>query len=197
MRPLKIFLNYRHDDTQGTAWAVYIKLVERFGAESVFFDNGTLKPGMPWFDEIKEHVAAGGVFIALLGPRWLSILKSRMQRGEDDYVAKEIDLAFQTGPRVNVIPVLVEDAELPIPSQLPPSVGAGALGLPLRAPDLDALSGRHGAADSAARGPSTCRNKEPSWRPAFRDRSAGSECCCGRSGARARSSAASRSIERG
>ena len=120
--PLKIFINYRHDDTKGTAWALYFKLEERFGAENVFFDNGTLQPGMRWPTEIRSHLGAGGAFLALIGQDWLPILDARLQSGAEDYVAEEIDLALRGGPGMTVIPVLVDEAKLPDSGQLPSSL---------------------------------------------------------------------------
>ena len=121
---LKVFINYRHEDTQYAAWVLYLKLEERFGAENVFFDNGTLRPGMRFLEAIKSHLAGGGAFIALIGPKWMAALTTHLQRGGEDYVAKEIDLALLSGPRTTVIPVLVDDAELPDPRELPPSLRA-------------------------------------------------------------------------
>jgi hypothetical protein len=121
---LKIFINYRHEDTQGTAWALYMRLQERFGAENVFFDNGTLRPGMRWFDEIKSQLGHAGVVVALIGRSWMPSLTEHLQRGGEDYVVKEIDLALRSGPRVTLIPVLVDDAELPEPRDLPSSLRA-------------------------------------------------------------------------
>ena len=89
-----------------------------------FLISGTLRPGMRWFEEIKSHLAGGGAFIALIGPTWMPSLTTHLQRGGEDYVAKEIDLALRSGPRVTVIPVLVGDAELPDPRELPPSLRA-------------------------------------------------------------------------
>ncbi len=117
--PLKVFINYRHADTQGTAWALFFKLEWHFGTENVFFDNGTLRPGMQWLDEIKSHLSGAAVFLSLIGERWKSSLIAHLKPGDVDYVAKEIDLAFRAGPRVTVIPVLVDDAELLDPSDLP------------------------------------------------------------------------------
>jgi hypothetical protein len=122
--PLKVFLNYRHEDTLGTAWALFMKLEERFGAENVFFDNGSLRPGMRWFDEIRSHLAYSGAVVALIGSRWMSSLTEHLQRGGEDYVVKEIDLALRSGPHVTLIPVLVDNAELPDPNDLPPSLRA-------------------------------------------------------------------------
>ncbi len=120
--PLRVFVNYRHEDAQPTAWALYLKLEERFGEENVFFDRGTLRPGMEWFTEIKSRVAGGGAFITLIGPGWLDSLARRMRTGDQDYVAAEIELALRAGPTVTVIPVLVDRTQLPGSEELPPSI---------------------------------------------------------------------------
>jgi TIR domain len=122
--PFRIFINYRHADTGWAAWALYLMLEGRFGTENVFFDNGTLRPGMEWFEEIKSHVGAAGAFIALIGPQWMTKLVGHLQGGGQDYVAKEIDMALRSAPRVVVIPVLVDDAEPPNPGSLPPALKA-------------------------------------------------------------------------
>lgn len=115
-------MNYRHADTQGTAWAIYMKLEQHFGHESVFFDHGALQPGMHWFDEIESHLAACGVFISLIGRQWMPILTAHQQQGAEDYVQKEIDLALRSRRSVTVIPVLVDGAGLPDTDQLPLSL---------------------------------------------------------------------------
>jgi SIR2-like domain/TIR domain len=121
---LKVFINYRHDDTKGTAAALYMKLEERFGAENVFYDNSSLQPGMRWFDEIRSQLSVSGAVVALIGPQWTSILTDHLQRGGDDYVVKEIDLALRGGPLISLIPVLVDDAVLPDSRALPPALKA-------------------------------------------------------------------------
>jgi hypothetical protein len=123
-RNLKIFISYRHSEMSGTAWALYLGLREQFGAENVFFDNSTLHGGMQWLDEIKSHATAAGAFLALIGPNWMQSLTAHQQRGDVDWVAKEIDLALRSRPHVRVIPVLVDGAEAPDSSELPPSLRA-------------------------------------------------------------------------
>ena len=122
--PLQVFINYRHEDSQGTAWALYMQLKASFGAENVFFDNGSLRPGMQWFDEIKTRLSCPGAFIALIGDQWTSALAERRQLGGKDYVAEEIELALRSSPNVTVIPTLVDDAQLPPASELTPSIAA-------------------------------------------------------------------------
>ena len=120
--PLKIFISYRHTDTQPTAELLYTRLEEHFGAGNVFYDRHALAVGMRWLEEIKSRLAGDGVLIALIGRAWLSAMVANMQSRRDDYVVKEIDLAFRTRGRVTVIPVLADEAELPQSGDLPPSL---------------------------------------------------------------------------
>lgn len=123
-QPLKVFINYRHAETPGTAWALFLGLKERLGAENVFLDNSSLRGGMRWLDEIKSHVVAAGAFIALIGVNWIQGITDHQQRGEVDWVAQEIDLALRSGPHVTVIPLLVDDALIPETVDLPPALRA-------------------------------------------------------------------------
>lgn len=123
-RPLKVFINYRRADTQGTAWAIYMKLEQHFGQDNVFFDHGTLRAGVRWFNEIESQLAACGVFIALIGQQWMQLLTAHLQDGDEDYVHLELDQALRASQRMTVIPVLVDGAELPDASRLPPSLRA-------------------------------------------------------------------------
>jgi hypothetical protein len=120
--PLKVFISYRHAEMPGTAWALYLGLKDRFGAQNVFFDNSTLHGGMQWLDEIKSHVTGAGAFLVLIGPNWMQSLTAHQQRGDVDWVAKEIDLALRSRPNVTVIPVLIDGAVAPDRSELPPSL---------------------------------------------------------------------------
>jgi hypothetical protein len=112
--PLRIFVNYRNDDTWGEALLLHDRLATRFGSDNVFLDARDLQPGMKWLEEIKSHRASCGVLLALIGPHWLSIMKMREQAAvaqpADDYVRFEIEYALRRDSGINVIPVLVGDA---------------------------------------------------------------------------------------
>src|SRR6202142_700615 len=80
--PLRIFVNYRHEDMPFAAFALYRELKGRFGAENIFFDAGTLRPGMPFLEAITSHLTgAAGAFLALIGPGWLAALDAHRRRG--------------------------------------------------------------------------------------------------------------------
>jgi hypothetical protein len=121
--PLKVFINYRREDVSGDARLLYERLKERFGDENVFFDV-KLEPGVDWLAEIRSNGARGGVFLALIGPRWVSSLQGRRVAGVshpvEDFVRREIEWALREWPGV-VIPVLL-GVTMPAPEVLPRSI---------------------------------------------------------------------------
>jgi hypothetical protein len=119
--PLKIFLNYRQEDVPWAAPMLYEELCRRFGAENIFFDNGTLQPGMDFPAEIRSRLnGPAGAFVALIGPKWLSTMDERRNRGGEDYVVTEIDLGLRGDWKF--ITVLVDEATLPELRRLPRSI---------------------------------------------------------------------------
>jgi hypothetical protein len=121
--PLKVFINYRHEDMPFAASTLYRELKGRFGKENIFFDHGTLRPGMRFLEVIKSQLAGTiGAFIALIGSRWMPTMIAHQRRGDQDYVTEEIELALRNG--WIVIPMLVDDASLPDPRELPPAIRA-------------------------------------------------------------------------
>jgi hypothetical protein len=108
---LRVFINYRRDDTWAAAQLVYDRLAKSFGSENVFLDVQDLQPGMKWLEEIKSHRASSDVLLSLIGPHWVSIMKAREQAAvaepAEDYVRFEIEYALRPNSRIWVIPVLV------------------------------------------------------------------------------------------
>src|ERR1700733_13460584 len=120
--PLKIFISYRHEDTKGTAWALYWPLEARFGRENVFFDSGKLRAGEQWLAEINAALDDADVLLILIGPTWWKEMSDRLRRPGKDYVQHEIERGLLRRPKLLVIPVLVDDTPLPDAQPLPPSL---------------------------------------------------------------------------
>ncbi|HEX5990122.1 MAG TPA: SIR2 family protein [Solirubrobacterales bacterium] len=110
----KIFINYRKVEAAGWARLLYEQLADEFGKENVFLDQVNLEPGEKWLHGIRSGSSGCAAFLALIGPRWTATLAQRAESGEGDFVRDEIETALERGSQVrDVIPVLVEDAELP------------------------------------------------------------------------------------
>ena len=113
----KIFVNYRRDDERAMAARVRDRLAGVFGASNVFMDVDNLMAGQRFDRELEKALAVTDIFLAVIGPRWLDLLKERQATGERDYVCEEISGALKRG--VVVIPVLIEHAQLPRGDALP------------------------------------------------------------------------------
>ncbi len=119
-RKKTVFISYRRVDTSGYAGRLYDRLSERFGEDNIFMDVEQLDPGVNFVDAIQDAVRSCDVLVALIGPRWLSVQDrggGRRLDNPEDFVRLEIATALEDG--VYVIPILVENAEMPRSDQLP------------------------------------------------------------------------------
>jgi hypothetical protein len=115
-----IFISYRRDDTEGEAGRLFDDLTRYFPEDSVFMDVSGINPGMDFRKAIDDNVASCGVLLAMIGPAWCSIKNSDGTRRLDDpndFVRLEIASALARN--VAVIPVLVHEAKMPRPEELP------------------------------------------------------------------------------
>lgn len=123
MTEARVFVNYRRKDAPGSAGRLHDDLADRFGGTTVFRDV-QMRPGIDFVDEITRAAGACHVLLAVIGPRWSSITGDDGRRrimDPGDYVRLEIETAIAR-PDVVVVPVLVEDAVMPMPGELPPSL---------------------------------------------------------------------------
>jgi uncharacterized RDD family membrane protein YckC len=119
----RIFVSYRREDSAHVAGRLADRLIERFGAGKVFVDVDSLEPGVDFTESIERAVEACNVLLAVIGENWADVTDEQGQRRlEDpsDFVVLEIRAALERDLRV--IPVLVDDARMPRPDQLPPAL---------------------------------------------------------------------------
>jgi len=106
----KIFINFRNGDGEWAAEALRVVLKHRFGKDSVFLSHESIKIGERWPDALLENVATCDIFLALIGPEWLTIKgKDGHPKifAEDDWVRREIATALAAGRTVT--PILLGD----------------------------------------------------------------------------------------
>lgn len=122
-----IFISYRRDDTADAAGRIYDRLISAFGEKSVFKDVDSIPFGSDFAEFIVTTLQQCRVVLVLIGPQWLDIRDRNSSAlrldNPDDYVRIEVETALQTED-VQVIPVLVSGATMPLPSQLPASLSA-------------------------------------------------------------------------
>jgi DNA polymerase len=116
----RIFINYRRQDTEAYVDRLYEHLAQHFKPEDIFMDVDSIKPGADFVQTLEDAVAACDVFIAMIGPQWLGITDdegSRRLDRWDDFVRIEIASALKQNKIV--IPILVAQAQMPSPNDLP------------------------------------------------------------------------------
>jgi serine/threonine protein kinase/tetratricopeptide (TPR) repeat protein len=106
----RLFLSYRRADSPDTVKLLYERLVALLPGWGVFYDHESIGPGEAFPERLREEVTNATVVLAVIGPRWLELLRER--RGAPvDHVREELRLAIESGRTVVPVPVL--NAALP------------------------------------------------------------------------------------
>src|SRR5262252_9396042 len=118
----KIFINYRRDDSPGTAGRLHDRLAQKFGRNNLFMDVDHIPAGVDFTEYLHSQVVACDVFLAVIGPNWLDAKDDSGRRrfdNPDDFVT--IEIAAALARNIRVIPVLVDGARTPKADKLPES----------------------------------------------------------------------------
>ena len=119
----RIFINYRREDSLSTAGRLHDKLAQALGRKSLFMDVDHIPPGVDFVSYLNGQVANCNLFLAVIGPQWLSAKNEKGERridDPDDFVVVEIAAALER--QIPVIPVLVDGARMPSANELPDSL---------------------------------------------------------------------------
>jgi hypothetical protein len=116
-------MSYRREDSEGQAGRIYDDLVGAYGSDAVFMDVAGIAPGIDFRKAIDDNVSACGVFLAVIGPNWVSVTGENGERrldDPDDFVRLEIASALARN--IAVIPVLVHGSKMPHRDVLPDNI---------------------------------------------------------------------------
>ena len=119
--PNSIFVNYRQSDSQHAAMAIASILKHSFADGEVFIDRSSILGGRDWPNSITAALDSAQVLVAVLGEDWLRSWDEHGRRRIDhpkDWVRLELSRSFERG--IPVVPVLLENAEVPSPDALDP-----------------------------------------------------------------------------
>ena len=119
----KIFINYRRGDEPGFTHALLGRLEQAFPADRLFIDVDNIPAGEDFVRALESQVAQCDALLAVIGNGWLDAMDERGSRRLDDpndFVRIEIESALRQGKRV--IPVLVHEARMPRPDELPEAI---------------------------------------------------------------------------
>ena len=118
-----IFINYRRKDAAGTTGRIYDHLEQSFHPDELFMDVEDIPAGLDFVRRLEGEVHRCDVFLAIIGPDWLSLSDAagrRLIERDNDFVRIEIEAALKQNKYV--IPVLVEGADMPSAADLPASI---------------------------------------------------------------------------
>jgi len=116
----RIFINYRRDDSSGFAGRLSDSLAAYFGPDRIFRDVTGIDYGHDFERVIDDRLSESGAVVVLIGDRWSTVTGADGTRRLDDpgdYVSREISVALKNG--VPVVPVLIGNASMPRPEELP------------------------------------------------------------------------------
>jgi len=111
-----IFVSYRRKDTTYFVRGLCGRLAVLRPHHDVFVDVDRIQAGRSFPEQLDRALAQCQVVLVVIGERWP--LEPLQQTG--DWVRQEVELALARGKRV--IPVLVDDARMPVADQLPETV---------------------------------------------------------------------------
>jgi len=98
-------------------------LQDCFPARNVFRDinyRSGIQPGEDFARRIESELARADVVLALIGDTWAQDFNKRASETGVDYVRKELEIALAL--EKPILPVLVEEAAMPVPATLPPGL---------------------------------------------------------------------------
>jgi hypothetical protein len=98
------------------------KLSRVFGPDTVFRSSRSIPAAAPFQPALLQAVTECSVVLAVIGPHWLTPDEHGHRRidAPADWVRLELEIAMASGKPI--IPILVGDAELPEPRDLPPTI---------------------------------------------------------------------------
>jgi hypothetical protein len=116
----QIFISYRREESRWSARSLHGRLCRSFDPEQLFMDIDAIALGEDFVKAIENTVARCEVLVAVIGNNWLTSKDDRGDRRLDnpeDFVRMEIATALKR--EICVIPVLVDGALMPHPTDLP------------------------------------------------------------------------------
>jgi TIR domain len=96
----KVFISYRHDDSEADAGRLYDTLAAELGQQALYKDVENITIGRNWKRAVREALADSAAVLFVMGPDW------RLSE------AIELELQLTLASEIPVVPILVRRADL-------------------------------------------------------------------------------------
>jgi hypothetical protein len=133
----RIFISYRRTEAEYAAGALGRELRRYFGDQQIFRDKEDIGGGVQWKQQLLHEIDKDSALLVLMGKDWANAKDGHGVRrldSLDDGLRLEISDGIKDGAAI--FPVLLENAQMPNESELPPELR--------RLPEFNALKLRDG-----------------------------------------------------
>lgn len=121
---MKIFISYRRTDSATVTGRIYDRLAAAFGDKSVFRDIDDIPAGKDFRTVLESATGGCDIMLVIIGPQWAGIKDAQGNLrlfDPEDFVRIEVETGLNR-KEILVIPVLVTNAFMPPPEELPESL---------------------------------------------------------------------------
>jgi hypothetical protein len=116
----KVFISYRRTDSDHAVGRLHDFLASKLSTGNIFLDIDSIVPGENFDEKIKATIRSCDTVLVIIGPNWNpndeNLTTARLDN-PDDWVRKEVAAALTSGKKV--IPVLIDDTQMPKVNSLP------------------------------------------------------------------------------
>jgi TIR domain len=115
----RIAISYRREDSGVIVGRIFDRLVAHYGAETVFRDIDNIPPGIDFRKYIDGVLDRTDILLAVVGPQWAGKTTDGRSRIAErtDLVRIEVEAALRKD--IPLVPILVANANMPQPNELP------------------------------------------------------------------------------
>ena len=120
---MTVFISYRREPDQYVAGQLSRDLRAVFGESQVIRDKESIAGGVSWKQYVLKEIGNSSVLLVLMGKDWSNVRDTcgtRRLDKVDDPLRLEIGDAIRDG--ASIIPLLLENAEMPAAAELPPQL---------------------------------------------------------------------------
>lgn len=120
----RIFISYRRADSVTIVGRIYDHLENYFGSDEAFKDVDDIPVGQDFRDVLNDALNECEIMLVIIGKQWVNITDDDGNKRLDnpsDWVRLEVEAGL-SNKEITVIPVLVNDANLPKSPDLPDSL---------------------------------------------------------------------------
>ena len=123
---MKIFISYRRADSKYVVDRIRDRLIDTYGEEAIFRDLESIPLGQDFSGVLNEATSTCDVMLVVIGPQWVTITDDQGNKRlfePNDYTRLEVEAGL-SNKNILVIPLLVMNAKMPDPTEIPESLAA-------------------------------------------------------------------------